>query len=108
MMHYASKEQIRFPGSGIFTRTTPTKYTTWVDDMFMGIPFLVQASMYASDKSQKKAFLDDAANQVIGFNQQVFDASANLYVHAKYSTSDENCHTGLGQMVGESGLHRKC
>lgn len=89
MMHYASKEQIRFPGSGIYTRTTPIKYTTWVDDMFMGIPFLVQASMYASDKNQQKLFLDDAANQVIGFNQQVFDASANLYVHAKYSNSDE-------------------
>lgn len=89
MMHYASKGQIRLPGSNIFTRTTPTKYTTWVDDMFMGIPFLVQASQYVSDKTQKKSFLDDAANQVIGFNQQVFDASANLYVHAKYSTSNE-------------------
>lgn len=89
MMHYANKEQIRLPGSGIFTRTTPTKYTTWVDDMFMGIPFLVQASQYASDPKLKKAFLDDAANQVIGFNQQVFDPSANLYVHAKYSNSIE-------------------
>ncbi|WP_019991243.1 glycoside hydrolase family 88/105 protein [Rudanella lutea] len=85
MLHYAQNEQLRLPGSGIYTRTTPEKYTTWVDDMFMGIPFLVQASRYVTDPAQKKAFLDDAASQVMGFNEQVWDADANLYMHARYS-----------------------
>ena len=85
MIKYARTEQIRLPGSGIYTRTTPEKYTTWADDMFMGIPFLVQASRYASDPALQKAFLDDAANQVLGFNEQVWDAEANLYQHARYS-----------------------
>ena len=85
MLHYARHEQIRLPGSGIFTRTTPVKFTTWVDDMFMGIPFLVQAALLAKDAKTRAAFLDDAASQTIAFNEQVWDADAQLYVHARYS-----------------------
>ena len=89
MMLYAKEKQLRLPGSKIFTRNTPIKYTTWVDDMFMGIPFLVQSSLLQKDPKAKKQFMDDAANQVLGFNKEVFDDAANLYVHAKYSTSNE-------------------
>lgn len=39
MLVYAKEKQIRLPGYSLFTRVTPQKYTTWVDDMFMGIPF---------------------------------------------------------------------
>jgi unsaturated rhamnogalacturonyl hydrolase len=85
MVKYAKEEQVRFPGSNIFTRLTPEKYTTWVDDMFMGIPFLVQAAQYASTPEEKKQLLDDAANQTVRFNDQVWDGDANLYMHAKYS-----------------------
>jgi unsaturated rhamnogalacturonyl hydrolase len=85
MMDYAKDGQIRLPGSSIYTRVTPEKYTTWTDDMFMGIPFLVQASLYAKDESVRKAFLDDAASQVLNFIPQVFDKKANLYMHAHYS-----------------------
>lgn len=85
MIRYATKEQVRFPGTNIFTRLTPEKYTTWVDDMFMGIPFLIQAAQYVSSAEEKKAFLDDAASQIIHFNEQVWDKDANLYMHAKYS-----------------------
>ncbi|MDD4921291.1 MAG: glycoside hydrolase family 88 protein [Bacteroidales bacterium] len=89
MLNYARNEQIRLPGSVIYTRTTPKKYTTWVDDMFMGIPFLVQAALNASTEADRKYFFDDASNQVLGFNKQVWDAQAGLYVHARYSDSDE-------------------
>ncbi|MCK9413436.1 MAG: glycoside hydrolase family 88 protein [Prolixibacteraceae bacterium] len=89
MLHYARYEQIRLPGASNFTRTTPQKFTTWVDDMFMGIPFLVQASLYADNEADRKFFLDDAASQVLDFNKQVWDTDANLYVHARYSTSNE-------------------
>ena len=88
MIDYATKQQLRLPGSNIFTRLTPQKYTTWVDDMFMGIPFLVQASLYTQDAKLKKQLLDDAANQVINFSTQVWDSSVNLYRHAKFSESD--------------------
>ncbi|MDD4923116.1 MAG: glycoside hydrolase family 88 protein, partial [Bacteroidales bacterium] len=89
MLNYARNEQIRLPGSVIYTRTTPKKYTTWVDDMFMGIPFLVQAALNANTEADRKYFFDDASNQVLGFNKQVWDAPAGLYVHARYSDSDE-------------------
>lgn len=85
MLKYAKDEQVRFPGSNIFTRLTPEKYTTWVDDMFMGIPFLMQAAQYATSPEERKLFLDDAANQAVRFNEQVWDEESNLYMHAKYS-----------------------
>ncbi|NDP19982.1 MAG: hypothetical protein GZ091_02710 [Paludibacter sp.] len=85
IIKYAKDEQLRFPGSNIYTRTTPYKYTTWVDDMFMGIPFLIQASQYVSDKKLKEFFLNDAAKQVLEFRKYVWDKDANLYMHANYS-----------------------
>ncbi|MDZ7402139.1 MAG: glycoside hydrolase family 88 protein [candidate division KSB1 bacterium] len=85
MMRYARYEQVRLPGSGIFTRTTPERYTTWVDDMFMGLPFLIQAALYATDEQQRRAFINDAADQVVGFAQQVWDRKTHLYHHARFS-----------------------
>lgn len=88
MFHYAKNEQVRLPGSNIFTRLTPEKYTTWVDDMFMGIPFLIQAAQYAATTEERKQFLDDAANHAVRFNEQVWNKDANLYMHARYSEKD--------------------
>ena len=88
MVKYAKDEQVRLPGSNNFTRLTPEKYTTWVDDMFMGIPFLIQNAQYAVSESEKKQFLDDAASQIVMFNEQVWDNADNLYMHAKYSGKD--------------------
>ena len=85
MLAYARHEQIRLPGQGIYTRTTPVKYTTWVDDMFMGIPFLVQAALHGPDEKSRAGFFDDAASQTLAFNEQVWDADAQLYMHARYS-----------------------
>ncbi len=88
MLQYARDEQVRLPGYGIYTRTTPVKFTTWVDDMFMGIPFLVQAALYAATPEERKAFLDDAASQTLAFNSQVWDEEAQLYMHARYFGQD--------------------
>jgi rhamnogalacturonyl hydrolase YesR len=88
MLNYARYEQLRYPGQQMYTRTTPEKYTTWVDDMFMGIPFLMQASQYAKDAETRKFFMDDAAQQVLEYKKQVWNPDANLYMHAKYSSKD--------------------
>lgn len=79
-----SQQQIRLPNSTAYTRTTPEVYTTWVDDMFMGIPFLVHASIYSGDKS----LMQDAVAQIFDFNKQVWDKQAGLYMHARYSARD--------------------
>lgn len=81
---YVVHHQIRMP-EGNFTRETPEQYTTWVDDMFMGIPFLVQASMQSKEPKEKNALLDDAARQVLAFNKQLLNPSTGLYHHAQYS-----------------------
>jgi rhamnogalacturonyl hydrolase YesR len=85
MIRYARSEQVRLPGSGIFTRTTPEVYTTWADDMFMGLPFLVQAARYVSDPGERAALLDDAARQALAFGDEVWDEEAQLYRHARQS-----------------------
>lgn len=85
MLVYARHGQLRLPGSRIYTRTTPKKYTTWADDMFMGIPFLMQAALHVADKYQRAELFDDAADQTLAFNEQVWDTDACLYVHARYS-----------------------
>ena len=86
---YVIKEQVRLP-DGTFTRSTPEKYTTWVDDMFMGIPFLTFCALEAKDPKEKAAFFDEAVRQVIGFNANVYDKKANLYHHATYSAKASN------------------
>lgn len=84
MIRYAREEQVRLPGHGIFTRTTPVKFTTWADDMFMGLPFLVHAGLYCEDADERQQFMDDAAKQTLEFNTQVWDEEAALYMHARY------------------------
>ncbi|MCS7004348.1 MAG: glycoside hydrolase family 88 protein [Cytophagales bacterium] len=86
---YVLNKQVRLP-DGTFTRETPEKYTTWVDDMFMGIPFLVQAALHASSQAERQKWLDEAAKQVIGFKKQVWDPEANLFRHAQYSERKAN------------------
>ena len=88
MLDFARNGQLRLPGHGIYTRLTPVEYTTWVDDMFMGIPFLIQAALYADDDKTRREFLDDAAHQALEFNTQVWNDEAQLYMHARYSGSD--------------------
>ncbi|WP_106831390.1 glycoside hydrolase family 88/105 protein [Parabacteroides pacaensis] len=89
MLAYARKEQVRLPGYSLFTRITPKKYTTWVDDMFMGIPFLIQSALLAETAADRNYYFDDAANQILDFNRVVWDEPAGLYVHARYSDSNE-------------------
>jgi len=85
---YVIKEQVRLP-LGNFTRLTPEKYTTWVDDMYMGIPFLMQCALETTDAKERSELFTDAARQVIAFNQVLFDAKDGLYHHARHSQRPE-------------------
>ena len=88
MLTYAQVGQIRLPGLENYTRNTPVQYTTWTDDMFMGIPFLIQAALYAKDEAARNVYFDDAARQILAFNTQVWDPQANLYCHVRYSQDE--------------------
>lgn len=89
MLDYARFGQVRSEGMSNYTRETPEKYTTWVDDMFMGIPFLMQAGLYAETPELRDEFFNDAASQVLDFNKHVWDKDAKLYMHANYSSRPE-------------------
>ena len=82
---YVLNKQVRLP-DGTFTRETPLKYTTWVDDMFMGIPFITYCALEAKDPAEKRKLFDEACKQVLGFNKNVFNQKDKLYHHAQYST----------------------
>lgn len=81
---YALTEQVRLNGKN-FTRLTPEVYTTWVDDMYMGLPYLIHAAKLTTDKALKERLFDDAASQIFYFNEQVWDEEAQLYQHAQFS-----------------------
>ncbi|MBC7903767.1 MAG: glycoside hydrolase family 88 protein [Gemmatimonadaceae bacterium] len=85
---YLLNSQLRLT-DGTLVRETPLKYTLWVDDMFMGVPFLLQAARYAKSDEEKQALLNDAARQIIQFHKRLYDPEVNLYHHAWYSERPE-------------------
>jgi rhamnogalacturonyl hydrolase YesR len=84
IQQYLLKDQVRFE-DGTFTRYTPEKFTTWTDDMYMGIPFLIQSALLAQDEKEKKMWFDDAARQIIGFTKRTQNKATGLYRHGQYS-----------------------
>jgi rhamnogalacturonyl hydrolase YesR len=86
MIDYALHGQIRTDGMRNYTRNTPEEYTVWVDDMFMGAPFLMQAAQYTDSENLRKTLYDDAAQQILDFNKHVWDKEAGLYMHANYTS----------------------
>ncbi|RPD42996.1 glycoside hydrolase family 88/105 protein [Chitinophaga barathri] len=86
---YAKKGQVRLQ-DGTFARKEPVELSVWVDDMFMGIPFLLFSAELSSDKSERERLYNDAASQVISFNKHLFDTGINLYRHTYSSTRPEN------------------
>jgi rhamnogalacturonyl hydrolase YesR len=79
---YLATKQGRLP-DGTLAREVPRRWTVWADDLFMSVPFLLR--MYGRTGDAK--WLEDARNQVIGFNRYLFDARAGLMYHNWYSDS---------------------
>jgi rhamnogalacturonyl hydrolase YesR len=85
---YVQNRQLRLD-DGTLARQTPEKYTLWADDMFMGIPFLLQSAMYLDDPAEKQKFYDDAARQVLNFAERTFDPDRQLFWHAHFTERPE-------------------
>ncbi|MEM6380824.1 MAG: glycoside hydrolase family 88 protein, partial [Bacteroidota bacterium] len=81
---YALNEQIRSP-EGHYWRYTPKEYTTWTDDMFMGLPYLMHMAELTDDAALKQRLYDDASSQVFAFNAQTWNEEDQLYQHAQYT-----------------------
>lgn len=83
---YLNEKQLRLT-DGTLARETPQVYTVWADDMFMGLPFMLEASQLSTSETEKMKWLTQAAQQIILFNEKLFDKSKNLYHHAWFSTA---------------------
>ena len=88
IQEYVMNRQLRLP-DGTLARETPEKYTLWSDDMYMGVPFLLQAALYADDPAKKKAFFDDAASQILTFAERNYDPEEQLFWHAHFTSRPE-------------------
>lgn len=86
---YAKNTQLRLP-DGTFAREEPEVPTVWVDDMFMGIPFLLFAAELTGNESEKSSLYTDAANQIISFNKHLFNPVTNLYHHTSTVQKPQN------------------
>lgn len=86
MKEYVVNHQTRTPDRN-FNRINPRKFTIWVDDMYMGLPFLVQAARLSESRSEQKQLIDDAINQVFSFNKYVWNEDVKLYQHGQYTDS---------------------
>jgi len=84
MQDYLDNVQTRTP-EGNFNRIRPVKYTVWVDDMYMALPFLVQSSRLTDNKEEKMKRLTEAAEMVFAFNKYVYHPDMKLYQHAQFT-----------------------
>lgn len=84
MQEYLDHVQTRTP-EGNFNRINPVKYTVWVDDMYMSLPFLVQSARLSDNKEEKMKRLTEAAEMVFAFNKYVYHPEVRLYQHAQFT-----------------------
>jgi rhamnogalacturonyl hydrolase YesR len=76
---YVTKKQARLPDGSFWSPESPDGPTMWVDDMFMGVPFLVRWAEYKRDP----AALDDAARQIINYAARLQDRDG-VFFHAYF------------------------
>lgn len=84
MQEYLDRVQTRTP-EGNFNRINPVKHTVWVDDMYMGLPFLVQSARLSDNADEKMQRLNEAAEMVFAFNKYVYHPEIRLYQHAQFT-----------------------
>lgn len=83
ILDYVINNQFRLP-SGVFARKYTIFPSVWVDDMFMGIPYLLLSAEYTDDLALRQKLYDDAANQVIQFSKLLFKKESQLFMQACY------------------------
>ncbi len=64
---------------GTFARNRPQQNTVWMDDMFMGIPPIIEYARIASDNQQK--YINEAVRQVLQFTDRMWVPEKGLFRH---------------------------
>ena len=95
MADYLENEQPRL-ADGTLCRPEPVEMTVWADDLFMSVPYLVRMAKITGDNK----YYDDAALQVIKFNERLFDKSTDLYKHGWFQKENEKSVVYWGRANG--------
>lgn len=84
-INHISTKQFRLP-DGTLARHRPQPVSLWSDDFYMSIPALAQMGAMTGDR----AYLDDAAKQVVQFSSYLFDPQTGLYAHGWNANQPDN------------------
>lgn len=75
-INYIMNKEYRL-ADGTFARNRPMHNTLWLDDMFMGIPAVVNMGKLTGDTK----YYDEAIKQVLQFSERMFVKEKGLYRH---------------------------
>lgn len=73
---FISSTQMRL-ADGTLARNRPLPNSLWLDDLYMSVPALAQMGKLTGERR----YFDDAAKQIIQFNQRMFVREKGLYMH---------------------------
>jgi len=93
--NYVANEQHRLK-DGTFCRPEPMEFTVWADDLFMGVPFLLQMAKITGDHK----YYDDAGNQVLNFRKYLLNRATGLYKHAWFNDKQQQSAAYWGRANG--------
>lgn len=92
---HIARRQLRL-ADGTLARPRPVPVALWVDDAYMSIPFLSQMGATTGERR----YFDDAARQVIGMSERLFDAGKGLYDHSWFEDSPNDARFFWGRGAG--------
>lgn len=92
---HIGKRQKRL-ADGTLARPRPVPVALWVDDAYMSIPFLAQMGVLTGERR----YFDDAAQQVVGMSQRLFDESKGLYDHSWFENAPNDARFFWGRGAG--------
>jgi rhamnogalacturonyl hydrolase YesR len=92
---HVGKRQMRL-ADGTLARPRPVPVALWVDDAYMSIPFLAQMGKLTGERR----YFDDAAKQVFGMSERLFDRGRNLYDHSWFQDAPYDARYFWGRGAG--------
>lgn len=92
---YVTQGQVRLK-DGTFCRPEPVEFTVWADDLFMGVPFLLQMAKITGDNK----YYDDAARQALNFKKHLLNSETGLYKHAWFDYTKQQSAAYWGRANG--------
>lgn len=92
---HIGKRQMRL-ADGTLARPRPVPVALWIDDAYMSIPFLAQMGKVTGERR----YFDDAARQVIGMSERLFDRSKGLYDHSWFENAPVDARFFWGRGSG--------